>query len=68
MMSGTRAEKFRSGWALRVMTWGKAHFYERADIGLATSLCGRSSVPAGQLHHAGNWSRCQACERKAEKA
>ncbi len=63
-MTGPRTSKFERGWALPLWSWGKAHFFERVEAGLARSICGRKQAMAGKLFEEGNWRRCALCERK----
>jgi len=65
MMSGPKARKFRSGWAVIIAQWGKAHYFARDEAGICTSLCGRARVVATRLYHAGTFKRCKLCEKAA---
>jgi hypothetical protein len=66
MMSGGPIEKFTEGWALRIFSWGAAHYYVREGAGLAKPLCRSEEVPAGFLRGLGNWRQCKNCLRRLE--
>jgi hypothetical protein len=59
--SGGRISGFREGWALKIATWGKAHYFRREGAGLAVSLCGSQDAAAGWLLEAGTFTHCQRC-------
>lgn len=64
MMTGGRTVSFREGWACRILSWGPAHYFRRAEAGICNSICGSmQGVPAGALLEAGNWKKCKRCER-----
>lgn len=63
MMSGGRVSGFRSGWALPIFGFGKAHYFQRSGAGKVISLCHRKTGFAGRLFDAGNFKRCKLCEQ-----
>ncbi|RWB67573.1 hypothetical protein [Mesorhizobium sp.] len=62
-MTGERLKGFREGWAAK--TPGKAHYFMRAGVGIAHSLCGAQDAPAGYLFEEGNSERCARCVKLA---
>lgn len=63
MMSGRKAIKFKSGWAVIIAQWGRAHYFQRDEAGICQSLCGRAKAVAAQLYLAGTWKHCKLCEK-----
>lgn len=66
-MSGGKMHGFREGWALRALSWGRAHYFQRDGVGIATSLCGAQDAAAGWLHEPGTFPRCKRCEAMVAK-
>jgi hypothetical protein len=66
MMSGGSIERFTEGWAVKVMGFGKAHYYRRDELSYAHTLCGAGSVRAGALRGLGTWTKCKRCEARLQ--
>jgi hypothetical protein len=64
MMSGPKPVKFRQGWAVLTFNFGKAHYFTRAEAGVAYPLCGASPARVGMLLEAGTFKHCKRCEAK----
>ncbi len=65
--SGPRLVTFRKGWALKMFGGEKAHYFERAEVGIVRSLCGQVAY-AGRLFGPGNFDKCRRCEKKWHKS
>lgn len=66
--SGGMIENFRRGWAHNIMSSGNtAHYYRRSNFEAARSICGKSVSDARWIYGAGNYPRCRACQRAADK-
>lgn len=62
MMSGGPIDKFREGWAVRIFSWGKAHYFRRDDLDLAKPICGAPPAVPALLRGLGSWKKCARCE------
>lgn len=65
--SGGMIENFRRGWGHNIMGGAaRAHYYRRNSFDNAIALCGKW-VEARWIYGAGNYPRCRACQRAADK-
>ena len=67
MMSGGPMRKFTEGWAVKLFSWGSAHYFTRDGAGLAKAACGAQSAPVAALREAGTWKRCRRCSASQQK-
>lgn len=63
VLSGGMIENFREGWAVNILSFGKAHYFKRDCFDKVVAACG-ATAEVRWMYGEGNHSRCKNCQRK----